>query len=1299
MKRRISTFAGTAVIATVVVSAIALGAWFCRALVERILSTPHTINGVTITPYGHKMDGLLTHSFDSVRVSVDSTEVKVTNPSLDITIFGDVKGIEFKVDTVDAYVSLPQGDSTKVEEQPDSSFTPAVPEKMKFYLPAHVNIAQTNVKLSDGKHWEVSQLDIKSQGQKAAALKIDSVSGDFLISPAAINLEADFEGENLKLDAKVKTATDSVIVKADAPKNNLSVVNTSTKVTVNSPEDWLPFKLPEALPGIGKLKVDVDATVDTKKNSAQYNATVQTHVGALWPLEPEDITIKLKGDAEQFHTDITMENNEGGTIHIEGDFDKNLDGVFDVQVENMNALFGPQMMPLDLEIEGARKTGNKIDAVVVTRQGSVVTGTLDFEDSLYIDFVGDISPYEPWAIDWTHGNLEFTTNPKLYGTFDLHKLRVLAKFDTVPYAYHMTADSLEVYLELNTKGIDFSKGIIYTPKETFDFDGDVKWNDPHPHTSWNVTQRNGGKASAYIGIGDTITLDVKAEHTVLATIPFANFKFNEKINGKVTGEWHQDFDNNIGLAEVTIDGELDAFNVSADLVVRQNGDTIFVDKANAFHNKNSVMANGSFIIPNDSNPEFKPTSFLPIQVLNAWISSKDFSIPLLLEPLQDTTFASGMLTGELAYNEGQGLIGNLNFFNIEFSNIPSNVFNIQKLNIFAEGDKAELNAYLDIGGGGWTGNTQVILDHIFNDKRHVSFSHGSDNGGTLWAEGFIDNDLIFTGTVDANGSWYIPKTISEIKNTDLHMDLTADIRKGLHGISANFKTSSTTYQPPKMNLLIPFSLEGNVENGVLNVTRASTTNKRGESILATLKFNIDSLMLEAIDVKSKQFTIDLDEHSIVLEDINGHMEDNADSLLISAEIPKITYQFNHDIYGKADALGHADVGFSIPHSTEGIIKNNTIFGNLSIDRLTYYKEFDIEVTPTALDKYLTLLNNSIAKLRQKETQQEAKLSTASPINLSLHISDTQKDSIAIVTPFATFPFTVDIWILGSTNRPLLRGDITNTNSGFIGVKEIYQFDLNAFQISWNDVPWQHGVIDVSSIQNLPYCNDTEEKENETCPINLDIQGTITNPQPMPSSNCGTESSAAAIYYNIFLGCIADDSGEATDWNKLAGKAIGKVISTTANKTLGGDYIGDIDMKVMLFENNSSSDKDSSYVKVPISLDRWVNNLSLIFGYTQDQSENPTYDQALQFGVNYTLPVFQEAEYSHKNHISPSLSLNALLIQKQYLTNTGTTGGNENRMEKNVGINYTYRYWNPCLLGLGKCESVYSQPNEEKEDKK
>ena len=855
---------------------------------------------------------------------------------------------------------------------------------------------------------------------------------------------------------------------------------------------------------------------------------------------------------------------------------------------------------------------------------------------------------------------------------------------------------MQVTLDINKKGIDFSNGTIFTPKETFDFDGDVKWNDEHPHTSWNVRQQNGGKASAYIHIGDTIALDVEADQVVYETIPFSDINLGKNINGRVSGNWHQDFDNHVGQMDLSVEGEVESFRVGLDASIRKNKDTVFVDHFKALHNKNSVTASTIFILPNDSNPEFKPTSILPVQLLYANISSHEFSIPLLLESLNDSTLTSGMLNGDLTYNQGNNLIGNLDFFDIQFRKIPPELFNIRKLNIFAENDKVELNSYLDIGGGGWTGNTQIIINNIFSDKRHVSFSHGSDNGGTLWAEGFIDNDFIFKGTIDANGSWFIPGTVSEITNTDLHIDMSAELRKGLSGITADLRLDSTLYEPPRTRVKFPIYMRGHLENGLLDIFDAKTKNDNDEVISANLQFNLDSMKLDGINLHSERYSIKSGSHYLVLEDVHSSMTDSEEELLITANIPKISYTFKDNVYGEADAIARGNIGFIIPHGREGIIKNSTITGNISLDKMVFYRDFDVDVTPSAMDKYLTMFNNFVAKLRKKGTQEE-KLSSTSPINLSMHISDSQMDSLAIVTPFATFPLTVDIWVLGNTARPILRGDITNTNSGFIGVKDIYEFELNSFLISWNDVPWPKGIIDVSSSQELPYCSETSETERETCPINLDLQGTITNLQAIPSSNCGTEASSASIYYNILLGCIANDNGEETDWNKLAGKAIGKVISTTANKTLGGDYIGDIDMKVMFFENNTTSDKDSSYFKIPVALDRWVKNLSLIFGYTQDQSENPTYDQSLQFGVNYMLPVFQDDSYSHQNHLAPALYLNGMLTSKQYLTNTGAAD-NDARLEKNIGINYSYRFWNPCLLGIGRCESMQTSTKQKENAK-
>lgn len=1295
MKNATSTYIRPAVITTAIVGVLALCTWLSSYLLDVVLSSPHKIGSFEITPSGHTQDGYLTHHWDSIEISMDGNTIILRNADIDITLFEKDRNIKLK--TGEIQVSITTAGPPKKEDVQEDSSPPALPEYAKFYLPVSADVGKVSVTVDSSKHWEAKDISLKSEGSTKARLSADSIRGDYIKHPARVAVAMDFSSDQIQMKGKVVAGGDSLQVDANTSKKNLAAITTNVTLDVKKVEEWLPVKIPKGAPTIGNLKVQTTARLNPKTGSPDYDITVKTRIGEFWPLMPLNANIRLKGNQKRFHTDIVLNNDEGGTIRLTADMDMNLNGTASGKVEKMSAEFGPQMMPLDMTIHSAEKAGNKIKVKAETRQGSVVEANIDLDSDIPVTYTGDMSPLEPWALDWSKGQLVLKDRFKVYGTVFDGKTRIFVKIPNVEYAYQMKADSLQTVLLIDKHGIDFSNGIIYTPKETFDFTGDVVWDEPAPHTSWDVTQRHGGHAHAYVSIIDSTTIDVTADQVEISTIPFAELKFNEKLNGKISGTFKQNFDTRVGAAELSLDGHFDPYNIQGFIQARENGDTIFIDKAEATQNQNRVQGEAIFILPNDSNPDFKPTMSLPFQVVHAWAASEKFNIPLLLEPINDSTFTSGFINGDIAYEEKIGLQGNIEFTDIEFSKIPPHVFNIKKMNLFAEGSKAELNAYLGIGGGGWTGTTQVIIDNIFSDKRHVSLSHNTDNGGNLWSEGFLDTSLVFTGGVNMNGSWFIPGTVSEIKKTDLHIDLTANLREGINGITADLQTDSTLYQPPKMSYQFPLRARGHLENGILNITEASTQNDSAETVSGTLQFDLNKMQLQAIDLQSEKYTIRTSLHTLVFENVTSHMEDNSAELMISASIPSIRYQFNHETFGEAEALGQGNFRFIVPHTMDGLIKNNSIEGEVTIDKAVYKKDLEIEVTPSSIDKVLAVLNNAIARLRKTENATEAKISSASPINLSVHIMDTQKDSIEIHTPFADFPFTFDIWVLGNTNRPLLRGDVTNSNAGFIGVKDVYNFDLNYFRISWADVPWQKGVFDVSSSQELPYCTETEDNQKETCPVNLDIQGTITNPQATPNSNCGRESSSAAIYYNIFLGCIADDTDENTDWNKLAGKAIGKFLTTTANRTLGGEYIGDIDMKVMLFNSNTSNDRDSSYFKVPVSLDRWVKNLSLIFGYTQDQSENPTYDQALQFGVNYTLPVFREKEYSHKNHINPTLSLNGLLISKQYLANTGTEVNDENRIEKNVGINYTYRFWNPCLLGIGHCETI--EPPSDKTDKK
>ena len=349
MIKRPTTFAGTAVFTTAVVGAIALGVWFLHALFERILSTEHTIAGVTISPYGHSMESLLTHHFDSIRVSVEGTNIKIANPNLDVTLLGFTKGVTLEMDSLIAVIDPPKTDDKKQKKKSDGPLE--FPEKLQFPIPVQVDVKNAQVLLSDGKGWQAKNISIQSEGKKAISLKAKQASGDFISSPANIDIKADFESDNLKLKGSIKTAKDSVALNVDAPKENLGKIKANTNLVINNPKEWIPADIPKAVPHLGAIKISANGSYDLQKNKTTYDAKIQTRIGEFWPLLAETVSIDVSGDQNNIEFDCLLKNDEGGTIQLSGTTNKDMEAFFTGRVSHMSAMFGPQMMPLDMEIK------------------------------------------------------------------------------------------------------------------------------------------------------------------------------------------------------------------------------------------------------------------------------------------------------------------------------------------------------------------------------------------------------------------------------------------------------------------------------------------------------------------------------------------------------------------------------------------------------------------------------------------------------------------------------------------------------------------------------------------------------------------------------------------------------------------------------------------------------------------------------------------------------------------------------------------------------------------------------------
>lgn len=1271
------------------VSCLLLAAWSVSLFLNHFLEKTQTYGSITIEPYNYSRNHFFSHQWDSVRVSSPDFSVLIESPHLRVyNILSSKRSVLLKTNPI----------RLRVNSKTDSSSTPFSLDSIKiptFTIPIQVflDFESLSIEVDSSLSWQTQSVKISNETPSNVALSIKNITGTHLESPVDLIGFIHFDNQDVGAELEVITPEDRIMLNLNAPKNDLHSYKVELNAFVQHLEKWLPENtIPSAAPVFSQIAVQAKLAENQDHTGIVYEGTLQLAIGEIWPLEALKGNISFSGNTKELKAKATLRNDEGGEIELKGKLDLPFDFELEGSVSNMSAQFGPQIMPLDIQINSAIKKGDSIATDLETRRGSKIKAQLsNLSSDLRIDYQAKISPTESWALDWSNGNLILNSHPLISGYFQNKKLHAQVTIAPVHYAYGMKADSIKTDLVLDADGILFSNGKIYAPKDSFSFFGDVIWADSlQPHTSWDLTQSGGGRASAWIDFADSIKINAEVNQIDVSTIPLAKTNILDKVAGKVTGNWQNNFNNDEGSAKIEVETTLNNFLITAGFDVEQKQDTIFIHRAKVTHNKNNIEAEATFLLPDGSNNP----GLLPVDVIHAWVSSYEFDIPLLLKTLQDSTLKSASFSGDLSYNKEFGLQGNLNFQNVAFNRISEDILSIHRLHLFAEKEKVELNAFLKIGNGGWDGNTQIILSDLFNQKRHLNFSHVTSNGGVLWSDGFIDSSLAFNGLLQAKGAWFLPAKAGEITKTDLKIDVHADLRKGLNGIQAQFYSDSSLYQIPQLNIPIPFSIIGELKDKVLTVSKLRTINELNEEINASAQLNLDSMKLEAIDFYTEQYSVVYDSvHWFQVKNISGKIGTQKDEIVIYSDLFELAYKLDSPNLGQANAKLRGKINVHIPHAKENNIVNSSVDGFLFIDKAVYNKEFDVDISPKSIDRLLALFRNTLLKFRKKTTNSIA-VSSSRPTNLSIYISDSHKDSVAIITSVAKFPLTADVWILGTTKHPVFRGDITSSGDGFLGIEKLYEFDLDYFRISWPDVPWEKGILDVSSSQQLPYCNKSEKEDDETCPINLNIMGTITAPQIIPSSSCGYESSAASMYYNIFLGCISDENtSNITDWNKLAGKAIGKALSNTLNKTLGGEYVGDIDMKIQLFNSATATERDSSYFRVPISLDRWVTDLSIIFGYTQDQSENPTYDQSLELGINYIIPVFNKKDPIQSEHLTPKLTLNSAVVSKQYVTNTGTATS-ESRLEKNIGFNYSYRFWAPCILGFGKCETPKTDSKKE-----
>jgi len=1242
------------------------------------LSHSISLGEVQILPKKFKMNFPFEYSWESISVAVNGIDLFFGNAKIliDPRLGYRRELLRVSIDSVYAGIKpemfkKSEGSDLKNLSHPD------------LWLPFRVsiNVGKAEVDVNKVGDWKLDSLvAVKSGRQKRFYIRAKDIRGTQLARPLFLN--ADYRWNELFSDASLSISdriSDSVTVGLNAPRERLENLSANVKVNIENLPFWLKDKWPSKAPEISKIVLNSNVSYNILTNKLDFNLDLKTRIGEFWQLPAFDAAITAFGNDKNIsQSEILLKGNNGEFIKFKGNIDRNLDGSGELEINGINITLGPETLPTDVKFHKITKKGNSISTDFTTGAGSYFTAKMADLKNPVIVFNATLDSLEPWAVQWTRGNVKLASPTILTGSFSFDEILLKADLNTkVPYAYYAAADEFNVSLWLNPEGIHFPKGTIRRHGYETSFTGNVMWNETT--FTFKVNQQSGGEAEVFGKFLPKIDLNLQNLNTV--ELPFADTTMLKGYSGIVSGNWNHNFLSKKGKASVSISTVIHDLTLNAKADVEMVNDSLRVENIEVEQDKKKIT--GSLFARLPTTPEEK------MEILQAGINVPNMNLVSLLAAFKDSTLLDGYANGSLEYNKQTGLTGELIFSKIALKGLDSNTISFSDFRLETFGHSAKVFVRVFLRDGLWNGNLEAGVDKIGQENDlpiYVSyFASNIDNVGSLKFEGFLNKDFkkIF-GDVRVQGDWFLPGGMGEIKKADINMSVkTIPGKEILDSLTAKFKTGQNIFEYGIFK--IPFEFSGQINKGMLWADTIFVHGQQDEKVTAKLQFDLNKAVLKDMSFNTDLFTLFLlNEHWIKIRNGKGSTKFDNDGITVFADLPSISYRMESSDYGMllADLKGQA--AYRFPFHIGQSQTNPSITGSFEIGKASY-KNTIVILDPNHLDKTLKTWSKfieSMFKEKRVSATEKAAL-TGRPTTLNVKIQ-TGREEATISSNVAEFAFGVNITAQGTTKNILLSGDINAIGNGKIGYNSLTMFDMSMFRIYWHDAPIKNGIIEMRATNEYPLCSNVDEK----CTISLDINGQLTKLNMQPTADCSIEASPALIYYSMLLGCISTDyesSGNFFDTFKLRNKGVGMAMSYLGNKTLGTDAIGDVDFKwTFAGFGDQAQEQDTNYVKIPISLSKWVKSLEVVLGYTNDISTDPRYYESYELGLRYSLPIFDPNEVN-VNLIDPSLDISTNLVMRSYQSKLESEQ-DESRLEKNVGLVYSHKFWDPCILGIGRCKA-------------
>ncbi|MDR2581268.1 MAG: hypothetical protein LBC85_09790 [Fibromonadaceae bacterium] len=1249
-----------------------------KAKIISFLSNPIELENVQIIPHSFQSSSPFKLRWESVKVIIDSTSFTFEKPSISIHPLLGFRRELLNISIDSIYVKIIPSDSSfidSVEYEKNIKSLSHPDLNLPFRVSVNVNKATVNVK--DIGEWSLDSFAaVKSARHKRFHIRASNIEGTHLANTLFLN--ADYRWNETFADASLLISDrqmDSLFITLNAPRLRLEDISAEISANIAKLPFWLKEQWPEEAPEIEKVTLHSNLSINLLTARLNFNLSLQTKIGELWPLPALNANITAVGNNSRIsQSEISLKGNNGESINFKGNINRDLDGSGELEIKGIDIVLADETLPTDVKFHRITKKGNTITTNFSTGAGSNFNARIADINNPVITFDANIASEEPWAVQWTEGMVQLESPTLLNGSFCFKETKLRANLRTkVPFAYYASAEELNVSLWLDSEGIRFPKGTIKRRGYESNFTGEVMWDKEY--FTFKLYQPGEGFAEIYGTLDPKIDLTLQNINTV--ELPFADTTMLKGYHGIVSGNWVHDVEKNIGNASVAVSTIFQDLNIEVRSDVDIYGDSLNIKNFEIEQNYRKISGFLFALLPSERRANFE------IQETNINIPNMD--LVSLLATFNDSTLASGYADGDLKYNKTDGFQSKIMFSQIAIRGLDSSIAKFPNIRFEAVRDTARIFSHLSISDGFWNGDIEANISRLGKKSAlpvHVNYTvNNIDNVGKIEFDGFLSQGFKnVSGNTQVQGDWFLPNGIGEIKNTNLNISArTALSKNALDSLTASFTAKESIFE--KGFLKIPFALNGRIRNGIVLVDSAFAYGQGNEKISAKLQFDLADASLKDLSFYTEHFTLAFfDEHWIRIKDGSGRTRLDSDGITIYAELPSINYRMESVEYGTAFATVQGQVAYRLPFQTRQSQTNPSITGNFEISKASYIKNFDVVSEFWSPDRIINMFFRPLQKGKAVGAAERHTV-TGRPTTLNIRVQTSGVEAATVNSNILQFPFAVNLSILGTTKNVLLSGDINTVGSGKIGDNSIILFDLASFRIYWRDLPLKQGEIELLAYNTYPFCPSPRTSPDENCTISMDVTGTFSRLNMQPIANCNIDASPALIYYSMLLGCISSDFDGTFDAYRFLNIGASKLITTTAKRMLGDSRVGDIDFRWQ-FWSDTSLEQDTNYIRIPIKLYR---NLEAVFGYTSDQSIDPRYDESIEAGLRYSLPIFDSTDIN-RNFIDPSLEINTNLVARSYHSKT-ESGTDETRLEKNVGLVYRHRFWDPCILGIGRCRGA------------